>query len=67
VRPRGYGSRMKLDYMPYTLVFGVIVVSFATMLIVGVDDGWLVPVIVLPVAALYLVYDRRMKKRREAR
>jgi uncharacterized membrane protein YoaK (UPF0700 family) len=51
-----------VDYMPYTLIVGVVIVSFIAMLIVGFD-AWFVPLVVVPFAVLYLLFDRRMRDR----
>ncbi len=55
-----------LDLMPYTVVAGVLLVSLAAPLFIG-SDGWVVPLVVLPFAIAYLVFDAMRKRRsREA-
>ena len=51
-----------IDFMPYTIVAGVLLVSLAAPLFVG-GDGWVVPLIVLPFAIAYLVFDVLRKRR----
>jgi hypothetical protein len=51
-----------IDFMPYTVVAGVLLVSLAAPLFIG-SEGWVVPLIVLPFALAYLVFDAMRKKR----
>lgn len=51
-----------IDFMPYTVVIGVLLVSLAAPLFIG-SDGWVVPIVVLPFALAYLVFDALRKKR----
>jgi hypothetical protein len=51
-----------IDFMPYTVVAGVLLVSLAAPLFIGAD-GWIVPIVVLPFAVAYLVFDALRKKR----
>lgn len=51
-----------IDFMPYAVVAGVLLVSLASPLFIG-SDGWIVPIIVLPFALGYLVFDAMRKKR----
>lgn len=51
-----------IDVMPYTLVLGVLVVSLAAPLFIG-GDGWIVPIVALPFALAYLVFDAVRRKR----
>jgi hypothetical protein len=48
--------------MAYAIVGGVVLVSLVVPLIIG-GDGWFVPLVVLPFAAIYLLFDQRMRKR----
>jgi predicted membrane protein len=54
---------MSLNYMPYTLIFGVIIVSIGAAALVGFGDAWFVPLIVLAFALPYLIYDHRSRNR----
>ena len=51
-----------IDFMPYTVVAGVLLVSLAAPLFIG-GDGWIVPIIVLPFAVAYVVFDFLRKRR----
>jgi len=51
-----------IDFMPYTVVAGVLLVSLAAPLFIG-GDGWIVPLIVLPFAIAYLVFDAMRRRR----
>ena len=51
-----------IDFMPYTIVAGVLLVSLVAPLFIG-PDGWVVPLVVLPFAVAYLVFDFLRKKR----
>jgi hypothetical protein len=51
-----------IDLMPYSLVAGVLLVSLAAPLFIGAD-GWIVPIVVLPFAVAYLVFDALRRKR----
>lgn len=51
-----------IDFMPYTVVAGVMLVSLAAPLFIG-SDGWVVPLIVLPFGLAYLVFDFLRKRR----
>jgi len=48
--------------IPYVVIAGVLLVSLAAPLFIG-WHLWFVPVIVLPFALLYLLYDRRLAQR----
>ncbi len=48
--------------MPYSLVAGVILASLLAPVFLGAD-GWIAPLAVLPFAIVYLVIDRRLKRR----
>ena len=54
------------SYMAYAIIGGVVLVSFLAPLIIGFDDGWFVPLAVLPFALLYAAYDRRMVREEQA-
>ncbi len=54
-----------IDFMPYAVVVGVLLVSLAAPLFIG-GDGWIVPIIVLPFALGYLVFDAMRRKRSRA-
>ena len=51
-----------IDFMPYTVVAGVMLVALAAPLFIG-SDGWVVPIVVLPFAVAYLVFDFLRKRR----
>jgi hypothetical protein len=51
-----------IDFMPYTVVAGVLLVSLAAPLFIG-GDGWVVPLVVLPFALAYLAFDVLRKRR----
>ena len=53
-----------VKWMPYSVIAGVALVSLLAGFIVGWDDAWPLPFIVLPLAFAYLVYDR-VRARRE--
>ena len=50
------------SYMAYALIGGVILVSLLCPFIVGFDDAWFVPLTVIPFAALYAAYDRKLRE-----
>jgi len=54
-----------IDFMPYALIAGVVVASIVAVALLGVQ-AWVAPAFTLPLALLYLVFDRRMKRREEA-
>jgi hypothetical protein len=54
------------SYMAYALIGGVILVSFIAPFIVGFGDAWFVPLAILPFAALYAAYDRKLRRDEEA-
>ncbi len=47
--------------MVYIVLAGVVLVSLLAMAIVGLD-AWVVPVIVIPIVAVYGLFDRRMRR-----
>ena len=49
-----------LDFIPYSLVGGVILASLLAPAFLGAD-GWIAPLAVLPFAIVYLLIDRRLK------
>ena len=51
-----------IDFMPYTIVAGVLLVSLLAPLFIGAD-GWVVPLVVLPFALAYLAFDVLRKRR----
>jgi hypothetical protein len=51
-----------IDFMPYTVVLGVMLVALAAPLFIG-GDGWIVPIAVAPFALAYLVFDTLRKRR----
>jgi membrane protein implicated in regulation of membrane protease activity len=55
-----------IEYMPYMLIGGVAVVSLGVILLLGLEV-WFVPVIVLPFAVLYLLFDRHLRDRERER
>jgi len=55
---------MKIDLLPWGIVGGVLLVALLAPLIIGAE-GWLVPLVVLPFAIAYLLFDRRTKHREE--
>ena len=60
---RGTAGGMKaIDFMPYTVVAGVLLVALAAPLFIG-GDGWVVPLVVFPFAVAYLVFDFLRKRR----
>jgi hypothetical protein len=48
--------------MVYVVLAGVVVVSLLAIAIVG-SDAWIVPVFVIPIVALYAMYDRALRAR----
>lgn len=52
-----------IDFMPYTVVLGVMLVALASPLFIG-SDGWIVPIVVLPFALVYLGFDFVRRRRR---
>ena len=54
-----------IDFMPYTVVLGVMIVALAAPLFIG-SDGWVVPIAVAPFALAYLVFDVMRKRRGRA-
>ena len=54
------------SYMAYLIIGGVVLVSFLAPLIIGFDDGWFVPLAVLPFALLYAALDRKMLQNEKA-
>ena len=53
------------SYMAYVIIGGVVLVSFLAPLIIGFDDGWFVPLAVLPFAILYALFDNKLRKDEE--
>jgi hypothetical protein len=51
------------SYMVYTLMGGVAVVCLIAGFIVGWNDAWPAAAVVLPILALYAVWDRRARRR----
>ena len=51
-----------IDFIPYTIVAGVLLVSLTAPLFIG-SDGWVVPLVVLPFALAYLAFDFLRKRR----
>ncbi len=56
---------MKIDLLPWGVIGGVLLVSLLAPLFVGAE-GWVVPLVVLPFAVAYLLFDRRTKHREQA-
>jgi hypothetical protein len=54
-----------VKWMPYIVIAGVIVVSLLAGFLIGWDDAWFVPLIVIPFAVLYLIFDRQRAGREE--
>jgi hypothetical protein len=52
------------NWMAYSLIGGVVVISFVVPAIVGFGDAWFVPLVVIPFAALYGVFDWRLRHQR---
>jgi hypothetical protein len=52
--------------MAYALIGGVVLVSFLCPLIVGFDDAWFVPLVVIPFAAVYAAYDAKLRRAEHA-
>ncbi|CAA9486732.1 MAG: hypothetical protein AVDCRST_MAG85-989 [uncultured Solirubrobacteraceae bacterium] len=48
--------------LAYWIIGGVFLASLIAPLIIG-KDGWIVPLVVLPFAVIYAVFDRRMRSR----
>ena len=51
------------SYMAYMIIGGVVLVSLLAPLIIGWDDGWFVPLAILPFAAIYAAFDRKLVQR----
>ena len=51
-----------IDIIPYALVAAVVLASILSLVLLG-GQAWVVPVVALPPAIAYLVYDRRAKQR----
>jgi hypothetical protein len=55
---------MEPGVLPYWMVGGVAAISLVIPAIIG-GDAWYVPLIVIPLALVYLLVDRRLKHRDE--
>ena len=55
-----------VSFMPYAVIAGVVLVSVLAGFLVGWDDAWFVPVVVIPLALFYAAFDRAQAKRRES-
>ncbi len=53
------------SYMAYLIIGGVVLLSLLAPVFVG-WDAWIVPLAVLPFAALYALYDRQLARKEEA-
>ena len=54
------------SYMAYAIIGGVVLVSLLAPLIIGWDDGWFVPLAILPFAAIYAAFDRKLVQQEKA-
>jgi hypothetical protein len=53
-----------MSVLPYSIMIGAVVLS----LVAGIAGGgkyWLVPAIIIPIIAVYALFDRRLKQREE--
>lgn len=51
-----------IDIIPYALVASVVAASVLALVLAG-GQAWPVPVVALPPALLYVIYDRRARRR----
>jgi hypothetical protein len=49
-----------IDFLPYGIFAAVILGSILALVLLG-GQAWPVPVVALPLALVYIVYDRRLK------
>jgi hypothetical protein len=48
--------------LAYWIIGGVLAASLLAPLVIG-SDGWIVPLVVLPLCLVYAVADRQMRRR----
>lgn len=53
------------SYMAYAMIGGVVLVSLLAPLIIGFEDAWFVPLVIIPFAALYAAYDAKLRRDEE--
>ena len=52
------------SYTAYLIIAGVVLMSFLAPVFVG-WDAWFVPLTILPFAAVYAAFDRKLRLREE--
>ena len=52
---------MRISYMPYAIIAGVVLVALLAGFFIGWDDAWFVPLVVLPFVVMYALFDRRKR------
>jgi hypothetical protein len=57
---------MTLNYMPYVVIGGVLLVSVLAGFAIGWDDAWFVPLAVIPFGLLYLAWDRKKARQQDS-
>jgi integral membrane sensor domain MASE1 len=53
-----------IDFLPYGVFTAVILGSILALVLLGAQ-AWVVPVVALPPAVGYILYDRRLKRQGE--
>ena len=51
-----------MSVLPYSIMIGAVVLALVTAL-VGGGKYWIVPAVILPIIAVYFLFDRRLKAR----
>ena len=51
-----------IDFLPYGVFTACILGSILSLVLLG-GQAWVVPVVALPLALGYILYDRRLKQR----
>ena len=63
--PPGHaGGVSGIDILPYALVAAVVAASLLAIVLIGLE-AWVVLAVAVPPAILYVLYDRRAKRRHE--
>ena len=60
--PGGTGSSRGMKILPYFVMAGAVLVALGAA-VVGGGEYWIIPVLIVPIVAIYAVVDRRMKAR----
>jgi uncharacterized membrane protein YoaK (UPF0700 family) len=53
-----------MSVLPYTVMAGAVLLSLITA-IIGGGVYWIVPALIIPIIAVYFLFDRRLKARED--